>query len=455
MTDPWLRDRLGYKSVGEAFTNLIKTIDTGAVISIEAGFGRGKTFFREAWSEHLRQSGEVVVEVDVLQSDHSGDPVVTLLGCLLEILPREDAGKGDAAIKSAKKLGAIAAKSVAKAVLRSGAEELIELATENAIDKLDDFDVLDKTITELGEGMSKAAGKLIATQMAAEKVRKDELPMQLESLRSALLQESKSDRIIIIIDELDRCHPDYAIAVLEALKLVFKQSGFVFFLMINADYLERLAQHRFGVSNNDERYLDKFVDIRLRLEPPDSYFKEAVIELATELPLAISYGDSEEFSVDHAAKLAGELAVFSNLSMRKVKAILLKVELALRCYSTQPIDLSLLIFLSFRNEAKVGIGEDFLPRSFLTPELGETWEAKIKDEEYSLTSRDSPTEYEASKLIKKVSPELLKLPMDRYGAPENKNYKDWAKVFMFLAPHYIPDHLSIMNAAASFAASDN
>ena len=63
MTNPWEHDQLGYKAIGETFTNLIKSIDSAKVISIEAGFGRGKTFFRKAWSEHLRQAGEVVIEI--------------------------------------------------------------------------------------------------------------------------------------------------------------------------------------------------------------------------------------------------------------------------------------------------------------------------------------------------------------------------------------------------------
>lgn len=52
--DPWEQDRLGYKAIGETFTKLIKSIDSAKVISIEAGFGRGKTFL-----EKLGQSNYV------------------------------------------------------------------------------------------------------------------------------------------------------------------------------------------------------------------------------------------------------------------------------------------------------------------------------------------------------------------------------------------------------------
>jgi len=267
--NPWDNppDLLGFEAIGNSFTNLIQSLDTAKVISIEAGFGRGKTFFRSAWAQQLRNNGEVVVEIDVQKSDHSGDPVITFLGALVEALPRKEKGAGEKAIESAKKLGAAGARAVAQIALRSGADELINLVADSAIDKLDDLDALDGIISDLGDGMSKAAGQMIASQMAAERVRQKEMPEQLEALRIALTEGCNHDRVIIIIDELDRCHPDYALSVLEAMKLVFSQSGYVFCLMINADYLERLAQHRFGFASADEKYLDKFVDIRLRLEP--------------------------------------------------------------------------------------------------------------------------------------------------------------------------------------------
>jgi hypothetical protein len=348
--DHWEQDRLGYQTIGAAFTNLIKTVDSAKVISIEAGFGRGKTFFRKAWSEDLRAAGEIVIEIDVQQSDHSGDPVVTLLGALVDALPRQDIDKGRRVIDSVKKLGAVGARTAAKLILRSAADEIIETVTDTAIDKLDDFDALDSVIKELGDGMSKAAGQFIAAQMAAEKVRRSELPEQLNILHSALTQSVKNKRVVIIIDELDRCHPDYAISVLESLKLIFNQSGFVFCLMINANYLEMLAKHRFGTSTGEEKYLDKFVDLRLKLAHDGPAIQKAVHSLTMQLPLAIQFGDDARFSLDHAAEVAGQLAAKYRFSIRKLERILFKVEVAMRCYSSRPLDPSLLIFLAFQDE---------------------------------------------------------------------------------------------------------
>lgn len=450
--DPWEHDRLGYGEIGHAFTNLVQSVETDKVISIEAGFGRGKTFFRRAWAKQLKCAGEVVVEVDLQQSDHSGDPVITLLGALVDALPKGEKAKSQKALESATTVGAISARALTRAILREGAEEVFEALSDAAIDQLEDFDALDDVIKGVGGEMSKVAGQLITSQMAAERVRKTELPEQLDALRTALVEGAKDKRVVVIIDELDRCHPEYAISFLEATKLIFGRSGFVFCLMVNADYLENLARHRFGVAQEDEKYLDKFVDIRLKLDPQPEAFKTAVYELACDLPLKIPYGDTNAFSVERTAELASTLAVACGLSMRKTERILLKVELALRCYADRPLDAPLLIFMAFKDEKPDIVTESYLPRSFLTPEEGKK-HSEQKQNDFARFEDEAKQDHERDKLIKEKAAELLDLPEDRYHNPEGHSYKPWAWAFIALAPHYIPSHRKALDGVASVLVS--
>jgi hypothetical protein len=452
--DAWENDRLGYEEIGHAFTNLVQSMDTEKVISIEAGFGRGKTFFRKAWAKQLKSAGEVVVEIDVQQSDHSGAPVITLLGALLDALPKGENGKGKKALVAAKKVGAIGARALTRAMLKSGADEVFEAITNSAIDQLEDYDALDVVIKGVGSEISKVAGQLITSQMAAERVRKTELPEQLEALRTALVEGTEKKRVVVIIDELDRCHPEYAISFLEATKLIFGQSGFVFCLMMNAEYLESLARHRFGVAKEDEKYLDKFVDIRLKLNPQPEAFKTAVYELASDLPLKIPYGENEAFSVESAAELASILAVECGLSMRKTKRILLKVEIALRCYADRPLDAPLLVFMAFNDENPTKVGQNHLPRSFLTPEIGEakSVQERINPSNFGL---DATHDRERDSEVKEMAPELIGLPADRYFNPKGENYKLWAWAFVALAHHYIPSHRKVLDGVASVLVSED
>lgn len=452
----WKDDLLGYSGIAETFTHLIQSIDDTKVISIEAGFGQGKTFLRENWAKHLRAQGEVVIEIDAQQSDHSGEPVITFLGALLAAMPEQERTKlAEIGAKGVKLAGAVT-RAVTRAILKNGAEELIETVSDLASRKVDGADLLKETISDLEEGMSKYAQQLIASQLAAETARTEELPAQIEALRNALTAGREHKRVVVLIDELDRCHPDYTIAFLEAMKLVFNRAGFVFCLFVNADYLESLAQHRFGTKDAGERYLEKFVDIRLRLEPSKQDVKAATRALAMQLPLAIPFGEGPAFSVEHAATLAGEIAASSDLSFRQIKRVLGKVELTLRCYRDRPIDCSLLVVLAFEEvyapprhlgeKARENWRADRLKRSRLTPErAAELTKENAYDDDVYLDSRDK----EWNQFVKENCEEMKRVPVATYARPALRDLQDAGacyKIIAGLGPRYIPDHQAMLNA---------
>lgn len=384
--DPWGADLLNVKARGETFTKLVQSIDDSKVISIQAGFGRGKTFFRQAWATHLRSAGEVVIEIDAQLSDHAGDPVVTFIAALVEALGPKDESTGSKLKKSGLKWAAVGGRVVAGAVIGRAVDGVIEAAGEAAAGEDDTSATLETLVDGVGDGLSKVARQLIATQMKAEKARTEELPEQLDKLRFALTMKEGEDadakavrekrggpdRVVILIDELDRCHPEYAIALLEAMKLVFDRKGYVFVLMVNATNLQKIADHRFGkASDDDEQYLEKFVDIRLSLGATDAVIGEATRALVLKNLdiVGVPFGHGPEFTVERAAEVAAQMAPLSGLSMRQIKRVLLKVEVALRCYRDVPLDLPLLVWLAFEGSWNSAMAKDadqlgkVLPRS--------------------------------------------------------------------------------------------
>lgn len=451
LKSPWEGDLLGYAAFGETFTNLVKSITGTKVISIEAGFGHGKTFFRKAWAEHLRQAGEFVIEIDAQQSDHSGEPIITFLGALLAAQPPNAKPLLERVGTTSLKVAGAASRVITKAILRSGADEVIETVSDHLSARAEGNDVLKGAIEELEQGMSRLAGQMVASQLAAEQARMIELPDQIDTLRKALVEGRETGRLVILIDELDRCHPEYAIALLEAMKLVFGREGFVFCLMVNADYLERIAHHRFGTSGSGESYLEKFVDLRLQLMPGANALATATEELAKTLPLNIPFGDGPEFTIDAAAKLAGQIAGTAHLSFRQIKRVLDRVELALRCYGARPLDPSLLVFLAFsavarRADNTLLFEKKLFPRGALTAEAAQR-ALDDKRPDGSIKS-DQEYRYRCEKFIAETCPELRRLPEDRYGLPPptgGGEYLDFYKVLAGLGPRYVPEHREILN----------
>ncbi len=443
-TNPWEGDLLGYEAIGHTYTNLIQSIEDSKVISIEAGFGRGKTFFREAWAAHLRGAGEVVIEIDAQQSDHSGDPVVTFLAALMECLEPAEKTLWTKAISKGSIVALSTAKILASVAARKAGEEAVD-SIENWLKSDGEESGLDTIVADFSKEASKSLSAQLTAQIAAERVRTQEMPDQMKALRQALTDGKTTERVVILIDELDRCHPEYAISLLEAMKLVFNQDGFVFVLMVNADHLERLAGRLFGAVTDDERYLDKFVDIRLQLPTTDEFIGQAAFDFVKGLPFGQPFGDGPEFSAERAADLARTLAPVSKLTMRQIKRLLLKVELALRCYNEVPLDAPLLVFLAFRDAmGSRPLSEDYLPRARLSKSVVDD----LRDQQ----ERSDPLEEESilsnglARFTRDNCIELLRLPIDRYRLPhKDKNYYDWAKV-MYLADYYLNSHQNILNA---------
>lgn len=83
-----------------------------------------------------------------------------------------------------------------------------------------------------------------------------------------LLQELKSERcnkLIIFIDELDRCRPNYALKVMELLKHYFKRDDILVVCMCDIEQLAYSIENIYGIQNKAYQYLDKIIDFRFEI----------------------------------------------------------------------------------------------------------------------------------------------------------------------------------------------
>ena len=81
------------------------------------------------------------------------------------------------------------------------------------------------------------------------------------------LPNERGNRVNIIIDELDRCSPAYAIKMLERIKHYFTHDRLTFIFALNTHSLEKTVRHYYGNDMEGTRYLDRFFDIRMAIPP--------------------------------------------------------------------------------------------------------------------------------------------------------------------------------------------
>ena len=94
------------------------------------------------------------------------------------------------------------------------------------------------------------------------------LEKSISEFFDSLLPE-KGNRLVVFIDELDRCKPTYAIQVLERIKHYFGNERITFVFSINAKELEHTISNYYGADFDSGRYLDRFFDMRIALPKPD------------------------------------------------------------------------------------------------------------------------------------------------------------------------------------------
>ena len=103
-----------------------------------------------------------------------------------------------------------------------------------------------------------------------QKTRNQENLDQLLNIFFETLLPNKESRLVIFIDELDRCRPDYAVQLLERIKHYMLSNQITFVFTINTEQLQHTIKHYYGEEFEASSYLDKFFDLHVILPVPDA-----------------------------------------------------------------------------------------------------------------------------------------------------------------------------------------
>ena len=261
------QDEFNRKPIAENIIRLLTSdIDLSPMV-IDGGWGTGKTEFCQKLIRLMQEQHRDYqpVYIDAFRSDHSGEPLLALLAEIIKACtPPEDSDKkriekhNDRIRKIAKAAGFLM-KTVAKAavghVLKQNTDDLAE-ELQQIMNDDQDADSLAETVTDAAATIAShtidaTVEALLKEQIEAEK--------NLETLKTCLKELAAEKPIILFIDELDRCRPDYAVDMLEVIKHVFDVENVKVVLVTNTKQLRAAINHRYGVEVDAQKYLDKFL----------------------------------------------------------------------------------------------------------------------------------------------------------------------------------------------------
>lgn len=240
---------------GKRLSELVGRIETPMVIAVDGPWGSGKTHFLKRWvgANKLENEGRAnTIYFDAFASDYLNDPLIALTGAISERMEKEETSSALHKLKNS-------AVKVAKPFLRLA----LAAATAGA----------SEAVGEVGDAMIAEAGN--QAREASEKFWEREAGRRaaMESFRAALVEltsldsvdDAKPSPLVIVVDELDRCRPDYALALLEVLKHFFAVPNVHFVLGVNLEALKLIVATRYGASVSAGDYLKRFITLETRL----------------------------------------------------------------------------------------------------------------------------------------------------------------------------------------------
>lgn len=344
---PFARDRLDRKKAAEFLTEYLIGRHRVAgsvpgnesfVLNVNAEWGLGKTYFLTEWAKMLRSAGHPVVYFDAWENDYASNPFV---GFMAEI--ERQLTKG---LDRKQKVT-----QLAKTVISKGARVIKASAPTVALSVVKNFTGLDGK--ELLETAKNATPDIVsAVKRDLEKENKD-LRNAIQAFKEAfatfasIAQEEKSFTlpVFLMVDELDRCRPSYAIELLEHIKHIFRIPNVYTIVATDSQQLAHSIKAIYGAEFDSRKYLRRFFDHESRLDNPSfESLAKAALEtrnMVADKNLLNVFSALGITSADALSKIANALRVTTRDFQRSIEIID-----SIRITSPGPKDLVLLAFMT-------------------------------------------------------------------------------------------------------------
>lgn len=245
-----IKDLIGREEVVDRIFSLVKNLKKGKnfCLALDGEWGSGKTFVMKMLEQKFgKPQGYVVIKYDAWANNFYGDPLIAILSCLLDGIDEKLYLVEDYKTKIST-TAKLTAERIAKcSKVANALHEICEGVREaiatfhNPIDttKLEDFKSYQKLLRDTKAILNKIT--------------------EIEEYRS------KQTKLIILVDEIDRCLPDEQLRILERVHHLFDVKNCAVICAINKT---RMIQNIEGNCENDSgtEYLRKFFDYTYRIE---------------------------------------------------------------------------------------------------------------------------------------------------------------------------------------------
>lgn len=245
--EAWQDDKLERFRLAAYLNTVISSITQPFVINISAPYGTGKTFFLKNWHRQLQDEGYRVVYLNASETEISGDPVIALVSAIREQVMSNSTDQQFKAFESLMEAASpyILRRQTPGQEKRAGNVEQLSSDTHQARERITRHEAVMGSMREFRSGLV----HFLAQMASAE-------------------PDPRRHKLIVLIDELDRCRPAYLLELLETLRHLFLVPGVIAVLAADQQHLKQAVSGVYGGESGGEGYLRKFIDWELALPEP-------------------------------------------------------------------------------------------------------------------------------------------------------------------------------------------
>lgn len=320
--------------------NVLSSQKSSCMFALNGKWGCGKTFLLENMLEkQLRdiQAGEkyIVFHYNCWEYDYYEEPIVAIVSALYSSLNEQT------------QLLPKSAKVALKKVLRTASGVLKNIMTDLAKNKIgvDIVGIAEEANSETNN-MQREAESYDQYLVFKE---------ALENARKNLNTLAKQYSLVIVVDELDRCIPGYAIKVLERLHHLFSNAqNTTVILAVDKVQLEETVKKTFGRETDVDTYLKKFISFQIELDY-GNINQSFVEKYKSYFNMFENKGITIPFDMEKYLR-----AIFSDIPIREQEHLMEKIHLAhnllfkdnIKDYSFLCFELMWIVFTQHYNFSK-------------------------------------------------------------------------------------------------------
>lgn len=279
-----LQDKIGREEIVDKICGLVGSLkkDKNFCLAINGAWGSGKSFVLGLIEEKLSKKQEyIIIKYDAWENTFYSDPLIAILSCVID------------GIEEKLYLVERTEEKVKKAA-KTGVNTLAKLSTK--IEKL-------KAVIEGIKTIIKDFHNPIDTAALGDFKSYQKLLKTTKEILSEITQageyREKQTKLVILVDEIDRCLPDEQLKILERLHHLFDVKNCAVIVTMNQICVAETVKTIYGIDGYE--YLRKFFNFTFRLDTSaNEYLKNLLGEYIKSFEKIQGSKEEVAFSVELA-----------------------------------------------------------------------------------------------------------------------------------------------------------